>query len=289
MTQGKIIRKPGLSTSRSHRVRKRGHWLRPWLWRWHRRAGLIAAAILLLVAVTGIMLNHTTAMSLGQQPVRQAWLLAHYGVDLPLLRSYQVGERWLSGDEHGSLYLDGRRLGQCDGALVGAVVGDAVSNGAGDGEGDTAALQGLLLAACERELLLLTAAGDIVERLTAVHGLPVPVARIGSCQPGVCLFSDQQVISADLQQLRWQGTAASAVWSQPGPLPAALAEVLWQGEIGTELSWERVILDLHSGRIGGDLGVWLVDLAAILMVFLSFSGFYLWLQQALRRSSRHRS
>jgi hypothetical protein len=50
--------------------------LRPWLWRWHRRAGLAAAAILLLVTATGILLNHTSELSLSRKYVGESWLLS---------------------------------------------------------------------------------------------------------------------------------------------------------------------------------------------------------------------
>jgi uncharacterized iron-regulated membrane protein len=45
---------------------------------------------------------------------------------------------------------------------------------------------------------------------------------------------------------------------------------------GTGLSLERVLLDLHSGRILGEAGVWLVDAAALLFLLLAGSGVWLW-------------
>lgn len=48
---------------------------------------------------------------------------------------------------------------------------------------------------------------------------------------------------------------------------------LFRGRI---LPWERVILDLHSGRIFGPWGPWLMDAAAILLLFLAGSGVSIW-------------
>ena len=42
------------------------------------------------------------------------------------------------------------------------------------------------------------------------------------------------------------------------------------------LPLERVLLDLHSGRIFGEAGVWLVDAAALLFLLLAGSGLWLW-------------
>jgi uncharacterized iron-regulated membrane protein len=45
-----------------------------------------------------------------------------------------------------------------------------------------------------------------------------------------------------------------------------------------------VMLDAHSGRIFGDLGVLFMDIVAIMLILLSVSGIYIWLRYA--RSKR---
>ena len=45
---------------------------------------------------------------------------------------------------------------------------------------------------------------------------------------------------------------------------------------GYGLTLERVLLDLHSGRVLGSAGVLLVDAAAILFLLLAISGLWLW-------------
>jgi hypothetical protein len=42
------------------------------------------------------------------------------------------------------------------------------------------------------------------------------------------------------------------------------------------ISWQRLLLDLHSGRWFGAYGVWLVDLAAVILLFLALSGCWIW-------------
>jgi hypothetical protein len=44
------------------------------------------------------------------------------------------------------------------------------------------------------------------------------------------------------------------------------------------LNWERVILDAHSGRLFGNLGVWFMDIVALMLILLSVSGIYIWLK-----------
>lgn len=43
------------------------------------------------------------------------------------------------------------------------------------------------------------------------------------------------------------------------------------------ISWGRLILDTHSGRIfGGSFGVFLMDTSTIILLLLSISGVYMW-------------
>lgn len=51
---------------------------------------------------------------------------------------------------------------------------------------------------------------------------------------------------------------------------------------------ERVILDLHSGRLLGNYGVYFSDIVALLMVFLAGSGLWLWSMRLLRERERRR-
>lgn len=55
--------------------------------------------------------------------------------------------------------------------------------------------------------------------------------------------------------------------------------------------WGKAIKDLHTGKIGGDAGKLLIDLVAAGLVFLTFTGIYLWAVPALRkrRSARQRA
>ena len=48
---------------------------------------------------------------------------------------------------------------------------------------------------------------------------------------------------------------------------------------GHGLPLERVLLDLHSGRILGKWGVWLIDVVAILLFVLAITGSWMWFQR----------
>ncbi len=45
------------------------------------------------------------------------------------------------------------------------------------------------------------------------------------------------------------------------------------------VTWDRLLLDLHTGRFFGHLGPYVMDLAAILLLLLAVSGGYNWLKR----------
>ena len=42
------------------------------------------------------------------------------------------------------------------------------------------------------------------------------------------------------------------------------------------ISWQRLMQDLHSGRWFGGWGVWMMDIAAVILLLLAVSGLWMW-------------
>lgn len=245
--------------------RARAFWRRIFVW--HQRIGLAAAVLVAILAVTGVLLNHTERLRLDERYATQGWLLDWYGVapsGEPV--GYRAGERWLTWLE-GGLLLDGEPVAADVAKLVGAL-----------------ALDGLLVAAAADELILLTPEGDVVERVAAT-GLPGRIAEIGRNEAGrVVIATDSGTFVADEALLGWEPTADSPAAAAVEPLPDEIEAETLAAYRGRGLPWERVILDLHSGRILGAWGPWLMDAAAVCLLFLAGTGFYNWLR--LRRGRR---
>ena len=47
----------------------------------HRSMGAIVALFVLMLAITGVLLNHTSDFKLDKQYLTWEWLLAHYGIN----------------------------------------------------------------------------------------------------------------------------------------------------------------------------------------------------------------
>ena len=228
--------------------------------RLHQRLGMVVAVLVLLVSVTGILLNHTEELALDQKPVASSWLISLYGIPLPKVYSYQVKEQWVSGVGD-KLYFDNREVALCDNRLSAVV-----------------SYQQMLVAACGDSLLLLTQEGNVIERLGAGLGLPLPVQSMSVHQGQLMLQATNKIVMANLDSLTWQVVERplDLVWVKAVDAPVKMAKQLQHQFVGTELTLERLILDLHSGRLATKLGVWLMDLAALLMIFLALSGLWVW-------------
>jgi hypothetical protein len=171
-----------------------------------------------------------------------------------------VNGQWLNrvGDY---LYLNEREIAYCPQVLSGVV-----------------SYQQMLVAACGDGLLLLTAEGDVVERIGQTFGLSLPVLAMAVHSRSLLLQSPDEVFVANLDSLEWKAidVPAGVEWVASEDAPLAMVKRLKRQFVGTELRWERVILDIHSGRIATRLGVWVMDLAAVLMSFLALSGLWVW-------------
>jgi hypothetical protein len=47
--------------------------------------------------------------------------------------------------------------------------------------------------------------------------------------------------------------------------------------------WGKILIDLHTGRIGGEVGKAIMSVAALILLFLTASGVYLWARPLLIR------
>ncbi len=230
---------------------------------WHRYIGLTAAALVVILATTGLLLNHTREFSWDRKYVTSPWLLDWYGIKAPKPGSgFALGPQtlFLYGQH---LYLDDLRL-----------------------EGEYRQLQGalsnpdMILVAADQYLLLLTRTGELIDRLEAGAGLPGTVQRMGRDDRGQPLVMiNDQVYQPDSDWLRWRvwaGQDTEIRWARTVASDAAQQQRMAAEFRNHILPMERVLLDLHSGRIFGRYGIWLMDFAALLLLLLAGSGIWMW-------------
>jgi hypothetical protein len=242
------------------------HKIRAFFWRWHKRVGLLLALPLIPIVVSGFFLNHTASLNLAKVSITSPSLLQAYGISLPELQSITLEGTRLVGDANNNIYMSNQFLTQCRGKITGAMT-----------------WQTYYVIACENELLLISRIGEIQERINSTYGLPVPIHRIGNCDDSICIESHGVTYVADLEQLNWPATNDAVEWNTP---KSYVVEPDQLKNIDSGLTLERVLQDVHSGRIWGGVGIFLVDLIGIFLLFLALSGAWLWFNKFARSIKR---
>jgi len=240
------------------------------LYKFHRYTGLSSAIILLMLAITGIALNHTEKLKLDSQMIQSKTILDWYGIKSPdNLSSFPTKNHWLTQSSQ-QIYLDYSPLPKTENTLIGAIETDDY-----------------MVAAFNHSLLLLSLTGEIIEQIPIES-----LEKIGlNSQHQIIIMSRQRTQYSNDELLSWNPYNKQDIsWSTLSPLPNSIANSIKTSARSNILPLERVILDLHSGRFFGTIGLLIVDLCGLLLILLVMSGCAIWLKHKLRsfRNSSHR-
>ena len=241
---------------------------------WHRYIGLTSALFVILLALTGLLLNHTEDLALDSRHAESGLLLNWYGIKSPdSMITYPAGP--ITVTEMGTqIYWNTTPIPQAATPLMGAVVA-----------------HDLVIIGVEGQLLLFTPGGELIERLDNTSGVPAGVQSLGLDTAGdLVVRTAHGIYRADSSILHWRETADNSIkWTVPAPPAPALRATLQQAYRGAGLTLERVLLDIHSGRILGSRGIYLVDTAALLFLVLATSGVWLWIRHHAKARKHRRS
>ncbi len=228
--------------------------------RLHRYVGLLAALFVLWLATSGLLLQHAADLDLQHRFVTNAWLLSFYDVRAParVLAFNAATAPVVQVDER--VFVGPRRVLAELSPLQGAL----------------SAEQGTTVIALADELVRVNAQGEVVDRIGALEGLELPILQLGRGARGVLIVRNArglQQVSDDFLNINvYPGREAQFSSSTPlAPVPEALSEAYRDGII----SVERLIADMHAGRLPGGIATALIDLAALAMILLAISGLYM--------------
>lgn len=201
--------------------------------RWSRRPGVVSA-LLLLLALAVLLLNHASDLGLARAPL-PAVLRGHLQAEAPassgLAQVLPAGELMAVG---GRLRLGGRDLGECP-SLVGVVE-----------QADR------VLAVCSNRLWLLTPDGRVMAEADRQQGVPEGLSAVGRGAGQVLLRAGPEQLAVDLQDLSLKPAAPApgVSWGASGRVPA-----------DDVAGGERL---LSEGRFSARVGRLLLDALALL-------------------------
>jgi len=239
----------------------------------HRRLGLLLVVFIIILAITGIMLNHTNDLQLNRHRVNNTVILSLYDInpENPPI-SYRTKQHIISQWDK-QIYFDSSKLLSDSQQLRGIIN-----------------TENIIIMVLSQDVILLSPEGELIDRYAFDYALAqqTEIEHIGLFEGQVIIkMIDQSLWQADTDIINWQAIALKHVeWSAPVQLDVALEEQLLKQYRGEGLPLERIVLDIHSGRIFGLIGVYLVDGVALIMLFLSLSGLWMWWQRRLKQKNR---
>lgn len=236
--------------------------LRHWTNRTHRAVALFAVVFLTIVTLSGLVLNHADALGMSSRGA--GFLASLYGIDAPPVdAAFEAGEYFFATAAD-TLYANGRALATVSGPIRGVAT---------DGNGD-------IVIATSSELILTTGDADLIERASVDPGAPILRAGKLGGRPIVATGAGYFIVdTATLGLVPVDGIdAANVTWAQATALAADQQRRIETHALGEVLHWERVLTDLHSGRILPVVGRYLVDLAALCLIYLSVTGIMIWVR-----------
>lgn len=237
-----------------------------WLYKAHRYMGLLSAVVLFMLAVTGIALNHTKSLKLDSRFVHNQMLLNRYGIVAPNPQQVFKSTHYYLSQLDQKIYLNQQFILSSVELLQGIVE-----------------TEDFIVIALQNSMILLSLDGQIIEQ---IEKLGLEKIGLNTNQNIVISQSGKTLLTKD-GLLSWHETKPTPVqWSQSTKLPLSMVNIIKQNFRSTMIPLERVVLDLHSGRFFGNIGVFIVDACGILLILLIFSGSSIWLKHWLRKLLR---
>lgn len=254
-----------IEPTRGRRYTRERQGLRALIREWHKRAGLFAFVFMGWLGFSGILLNQSVSLGLDASRVDWSWLLGMYGLHAEAPKSgYFAGSHWLVPTLEKTV-VDGKPLEQTIPMPLGLVAADQFG-------------EELLYAAAADRIVIMSAAGELIEQISDFNLPLAPIRRIGTVtgsENALVAIQDLDVfVTAD--GIVWEPlpVGAEVSWSQAALLPDEVrAAVLPHSN--PSIAWEQVLIDLHSGRLFGRVGPWVINAVGLAAIILSVSGIWM--------------
>ena len=225
------------------------------VWRLHGQIGTGLLVWVVWMVASGVLMNHAVDLGLTEAPVSHALQTpAQTPPQSDQLSGYLLAGHYISQIDN-KVYWDAEPLGACEQPLVGV------------------AAAAVLVAACGDQLLLLSPAGELIEQLPWTIGAGA-ITGVAEVTGGLVVATTTGSYRADAQLIEFNPLEQSLRLSNSAvELPPELRQAVFRA--ANRISWFRWLVDLHTGRIAGPYGPYLVDLLGILLVVVSVTGYLL--------------
>jgi hypothetical protein len=226
--------------------------------RWHRYVGYTACFFVIILSLTGLILNRTIELELNEKYVKNDLLIARYGLGPkgdPIHFKVNEGHiSWLGG----KIFLNQAEFAKFKKPLLGVI-----------------SLKEYYIFTASNEILITLKDGQTLEVITSFP-FSANITAIGvSSDKSLKIRTSKNTYSIDDDFTSWEASSSeNIIWSKPLSNTTNLNDAVKDAYLEEGLSLYKVILDLHSGRIFGTYGGYIMDISAIALIFLSISGLF---------------
>lgn len=227
---------------------------------WHRTLSWMSALLLGLMLATGVGINHASGWALDRTALPALWMRLLYGARPPEVTAVFVAKgHWVASAEGRVLAAPGENLPLSRGeTLLGVFERDAVPWAVTD-------QQVLALSPDLDDAFPLALFG--LEEVSAV-GHASSCALVIKAQNGPWCLEIGELAGRPLEP------GVSVDWQQAQPV-GALENQLLRAFYAQELTIERLLQDIHSGRVLPG-GMYLLDALGVVLLLQVWSGLWLW-------------
>ena len=226
----------------------------------HRTMGAIVALFVIVLAVTGVALNHADDLKLNKRYINWDWLMTWYGIGQSKPDAVYLIDNKVISQFGNQLFVDAKPVTHVNKLVLGGVSLDAV-----------------IVLATQDSLVLLNHNGEFVERMDATAGVPSQIQNIGLFHGDPVLQTRNGMFRSNYMLDQWERISLEGVtWSVSYSMPASIDIKLKHYFYGKGISVEQFILDIHNGHILGTYGVWVIDVLGVLLVILALTGLWMW-------------
>ncbi len=223
--------------------------------KFHRWIGIFASLWLLMLASTGLLLQHSHDWKLGKKFVQSPFVLESYG----------IGKQFVSfsQDKHQLIQLDMQIIQDNQTSVkLTAPLKSAIFHNSH------------WIVATAKQVLWLNHEGQIIQTMDELDGITTPIQSLGIKNQQIYINSHDQIFSLD--SLEPVSISAQAIQWSKGIDDAKLKALALNNFHTNYLSYEQVIFDIHAAITTPGF---LNDLAAIALILLSLSGILLFFKK----------
>lgn len=245
--------------------------------KWHRRFGLAVSIFVLLLALTGIMLNHYQLFSLHKNKVQQLWLLDWYGIRSP--------ENIVCTKINATLLCQAGKL-----LLLVKDEKPVIIEDNADRLITILGAQDRFYLVTSSRIVLYTMDFQRIENFEFFEETAETVISATIIDDHLLLKTVNQTLRFDPDS--FQLTQTQDIGSSGQNQKAFLPEVVSDQELKRivsdtfrrqQITWLKLVQDIHSGQILNIQGKIFNDLVGLVLILLGISGFITW-QRTNRRS-----